>query len=125
MYDFGLVTSKMLNAWMRVIAGRLKSDYRFSPVVYNTYAYPNANQEQRDAIKEAAETVLICREGHADMTMAALYDPDKMPAELLAAHEALDAAVEDAYGIDFGGDEEKIVAHLFKLYAEKTGTEAK
>lgn len=87
MYDFGLVTSKMLNAWMRVIAGRLKSDYRFSPVVYNTFAYPNANQEQRDAIKEAAETVLICREGHADMTMAALYDPDKMPAELLAAHE--------------------------------------
>ena len=123
MYDFGLVTSKMLNAWMRVIAGRLKSDYRFSPVVYNTFAYPSANHEQRDAIKAAAEIVLACREGHSDMTMAALYDPDNMPADLLAAHEALDAAVEAAYGVNFGGDEEKIVAHLFKLYAEKTRME--
>ncbi|MCR5583540.1 MAG: hypothetical protein K6F70_08075 [Eggerthellaceae bacterium] len=33
---------------------------------------------------------------------------------------ALDAAAEAAYGVDFGGDEEKIVAHLFKLYTEKT-----
>lgn len=40
--------------------------------------------------------------------------------ELLDAHHALDAAIEAAYGVDFGGDEEKIVAHLFKLYAEKT-----
>ena len=52
-----------------------------------------------------------------------MYDPDKMPADLLAAHKARDAAVEAAYGVDFGGDEEKIVAHLFKLYAEKTADE--
>ena len=57
------------------------------------------------------------------MTLAELYDPDRMPADLLAAHQALDAAVESAYGVDFGGDEEKIVAHLFKLYAEKTSDE--
>ena len=57
------------------------------------------------------------------MTLAQLYDPDKMPVDLLAAHKALDAAVEAAYGVDFGGDEEKIVAHLFKLYAEKTANE--
>ena len=43
-----------------------------------------------------------------------------MPADLLAVHKANDAAVEAAYGVDFNGDEEKIVAHLFKLYAEKT-----
>lgn len=40
--------------------------------------------------------------------------------KLVEAHRALDAAVEAAYGVDFNGDEEKIVAHLFKLYAEKT-----
>ena len=44
-----------------------------------------------------------------------------MPDDLRAAHDALDAAVETAYGVDFHGDEETIVAHLFKLYAEKTG----
>ena len=46
-----------------------------------------------------------------------------MPSDLLAAHRALDKAVEEAYGVDFGGDEEKIVAHLFKLYAEATKDE--
>ena len=40
--------------------------------------------------------------------------------ELTEAHRKLDAAVEAAYGVDFQGDEEKIVAHLFKLYAELT-----
>ena len=111
----------MLNAWMRVIAGRLKSDYRFSPVVYNTLAYPDTPNEQRAAVEAAAENVLSARALYPDKTMAQLYDPDKMPDSLLAAHRALDAAVEAAYGVDFGGDEEKIVAHLFKLYAEKTG----
>lgn len=42
---------------------------------------------------------------------------------MLVAHKALDAAVEAAYGVDFVGDEEKIVAYLFKLYAEKTANE--
>lgn len=41
-----------------------------------------------------------------------------MPSDLLAAHRTLDNAVEEAYGVDFDGDEEKIVAHLFRLYAE-------
>ena len=45
----------------------------------------------------------------------------KMPTDLLAAHKKLDDAVEVAYGVTFNGDEEKIVAHLFKLYAEKAG----
>lgn len=44
-----------------------------------------------------------------------------MPTDLLAAHKALDKAVEAAYVVDFEGDEEKIVAHLFKLYAEAVG----
>lgn len=39
----------------------------------------------------------------------------------MAAHKALDAAVEAAYGVDFDGDEEKMVAHLFNLYAEEVG----
>ena len=60
------------------------------------------------------------REQHPDESLADLYDPDKMPEGLKNAHELLDAAVEAAYGVDFGGDEEKIVAHLFKLYAEMT-----
>ena len=75
---------------------------------------------QRQRIEACAQAVLDARDAHPGKSLADLYDPDKMPADLLAAHKALDAAVEAAYGVDFGGDEEKIVAHLFKLYAELT-----
>lgn len=55
-----------------------------------------------------------------DKHLAELYDPDKIPSDLLTAYETLDKAVEDACGVDFNGDEEKIVAHFFKLYASIT-----
>ncbi|MBP5620378.1 MAG: hypothetical protein J6X44_00020, partial [Thermoguttaceae bacterium] len=119
LYDFGLTTSQMHNAWMRLIAGRLESRYRYSPVVYNTFAYPNPTPEQRETIETLAQAVLDARANYPDKSLADLYDPDKTPPDLLAAHKALDKAVEAAYGVDFDGDEEKIVAHLFKLYAEK------
>ena len=83
-------------------------------------AYPEPTGEQRQTIEACAQAVLDARDNHPDDSLATLYDPDKMPADLLAAHKALDAAVEAAYGVDFDGDEEKIVAHLFKLYAEAT-----
>ena len=120
LYDFGLMNSQMHNAWMRVVAGRLKSDYRYSPVVYNTFAYPDPTPDQRATIEQCAQAVLDARANHPGKSLADLYDPDKTPGDLLSAHKALDRAVESAYGVDFGGDEEKIVAHLFKLYAEKT-----
>ncbi len=110
----------MHNAWMRSVAGRLKSDYRFSPVVYNVFVYPEPTPEQRAAIEACAQSVLDARNIYPDKSLADIYDPDHMPADLLAAHKALDKAVEAAYGVDFDGDEERIVAHLFKLYADKT-----
>ena len=69
-----------------------------------------------------AQAVLDARSLYKGSTLAQLYEPDDewMYPELFKAHRALDAAVEAAYGVDFNGDEEKIVAHLFKLYAEKT-----
>lgn len=140
LFDFGIVASSMFNAWMRAIAGRLKSDYRFSPVVYNTLVYPTPTPEQKYAVIECAQSVLSARSEHQDATLAQMYDgispmpdnPSKADMKkydqrkfdnLRDAHARLDVAVEAAYGVDFQGDEEKIVAHLFKLYAEKTGIE--
>ena len=121
-YQFGVMQSQFHNAWMRVVAGRLKSDYRYSAgVVYNNFVWPDPSDEQRMAIEANAQAVLDVRDVFSDKSLAYLYDPDKMPADLLAAHEALDAAVEAAYGVDFNGDEEKIVAHLFKLYSQMIG----
>ena len=121
LYVFGVLMSQTHNAWMRMTAGRLKSDYSYGNVItYNNLVWPEPTDEQREAIETCAQAVLDARDNHPDDSLATLYDPDKMPADLLAAHKALDAAVEAAYGVDFDGDEEKIVAHLFKLYAEKT-----
>lgn len=74
----------------------------------------------RKKVESCAQAVLDARNAHPDNSLADLYDPDKMPDDLRTAHDALDKAVEEAYGVDFNGDEEKIVAHLFKLYAEMT-----
>ena len=67
--------------------------------------------------------MLDARDAQEGATLADMYDPknETFFPELMAAHKALDTAVEAAYGVDFGGDEEKIVAHLFNLYAERVG----
>ena len=57
---------------------------------------------------------------HPNKTLVGLYDPDLMPEDLSSAHNALDSAVEEAYGVNFDGDEEKIVGHLFSLYEDLT-----
>ena len=122
---FGLLTSQMHQAWMRVVSGRLKSDYEYSPSVYNSFVFPNVTEEQKAAIEQGAQDVLDARALYPDATLADLYNPDNrfIYPELMAAHDRLDAAVEAAYGVDFKGDEERMVAHLFKLYAQAMGWE--
>lgn len=124
LYHFGVLQSHMHNAWMRTVAGRLKSDYRYSAgVVYNNFVWPDSTDEQRKHIEACAQAVLDARAAHPDATLADMYDPDNdfLFPDLMKAHAQLDAAVEAAYGVSFHGNEEKIVAHLFKLYAEKVG----
>lgn len=123
-YDFGILMSQFHNAWMRMVAGRLKSDYSYAnTIVYNNFVWPDPSDAARAEVERCASAVLDARATYEGSTLADIYDPDNdflYPA-LIKAHKALDAAVEAAYGVDFNGDEEKIVAHLFKLYAEKTG----
>ena len=122
LYVFGVLMSQFQNAWMRQVAGRLKSDYSYAnTIVYNNFVWPDASDAQRGEIERCAQAVLDARAAHPDATLADMYDPDNdfLFPDLMAAHRALDTAVEAAYGVDFGGDEERIVAHLFALYAEK------
>jgi hypothetical protein len=123
LYHFGILTSLFHNAWMRVVAGRLKSDYRYSAgVVYNNFIWPNPTDAQKAAIEELAQIILDTRSNYSDSTLAEMYDPDNdyLFSDLIAAHKALDKAVEQAYGVDFNGNEEKIVTFLFNLYSELT-----
>lgn len=121
LYHFGVMTSKAHNVWMRTVGARMKSDYRYSKdIVYNNFIWPNPTPEQKHNIEQLAQRILDIRDSYPSKSLASLYDPDKMPNDLLEAHKALDKAVEEAYGVDFNGDEEKIASHLFKLYAEAT-----
>lgn len=122
-YHFGVLISQFHNAWMRVVAGRLKSDYNYgNTTVYNTFIWPDSTPQQKRAIEEAAALVLEKRKAYAPATLAELYDPDNdfLYPELTRAHAQLDRAVEAAYGVDFAGDETKITAHLFTLYQAAT-----
>ena len=123
LYHFGVLTSSAHMAWMRVVAGRLKSDYRYSAaIVYNNFPWPDLcdSASLREKISQTAQAILDVRGKYPDSSLADLYDPLTMPPDLRAAHAANDRAVLAAYGLRPDTPELEIVAHLFKLYAEKT-----
>ena len=111
-------------AWMRVVCGRLKSDYRYSAnIVYNNFPWPNPTDEQKAKIEQTAQAILDARALYPDSSLADLYDELTMPVELRKAHQENDYAVMRAYGFDPKAMEDKeslLVAELFKRYQELT-----
>ena len=105
-------------AWMRVVCGRLKSDYRYSKdIVYNNFPWPKVTEAQRAKIEATAQAILDARRLYPDSSLADLYDDVTMPIELRKAHAANDIAVLEAYGLPKSTAEPAIVAHLFTLTA--------
>jgi hypothetical protein len=133
-YHFGVLTSTMHNSWVRYVAGRLESRYRYSAqIVYNNYPWPTTpTGKQTTDISACAQAVLDARAAEfardAATTLATLYDPDLMPPALVKAHRELDRAVDAAYAADakalgtkakWESDGER-VAFLFALYQRLT-----
>ena len=118
---FGILTSKLHMVWVKTVGGRLKTDYRYSAqLCYNTFPFPKISAEKKKEIEDAAEEVLLTRENYPDKTLADLYDPNKMPKDLLEAHKKLDDIVESCYpGYPFASDEARLEC-LFKLYENMT-----
>ncbi len=121
-YHFGVLSSTMHNAWMRYVAGRLKSDFRYSSsIVYNNFPWPDESSDpQREKIEAAAQAVLDARAQFPDATLADLYDPLTMPPVLVKAHQKLDTAVDAAYGKKTFKNDAERVAFLFDLYRKYT-----
>jgi hypothetical protein len=118
---FGVLHSTMHMAWVRAVCGRLESRYRYSAgIVYNNFPWPDSSDKQRAAIETAAQTVLDARAQFPNATLADLYDPLTMPPELLKAHQALDRAVDAAYGVKGFKSEAERVAFLFERYQALT-----
>lgn len=124
-YELGIMMSAMHNEWMRVVCGRLKSDFRYSAsVVYNCFPWPEVSADKKAKIEALAEEVLLIRADYPDKTLAQLYDPNLMPEPLLDAHKALDAAVDRLYRTKAFTDGSDRVSHLFALYDELIKREA-
>ena len=139
---FGVMTSAMHMAWMRAVGGRLESRYRYSAgIVYNNFPWPVIASEARQPINNnagllrhhvprndkhvviieaCAQAVLDARATHPNASLADLYDPLTMPANLLKAHNALDKAVDAAYGYKSAATDSARVAFLFERYQELT-----
>lgn len=118
LFDFGVLMSNVHNSWIRAIAGRIKSDYRYSAsVVYNTFPWCNPTVEQRKNIEKTAQSILDARALYPNSSLADLYDELTMPRELRKAHQENDKAVMEAYGFDWKKmTESDCVAELMKMY---------
>lgn len=116
---FAILTSRMHMAWVRTVAGRLKTDYRYSNTLcYNTFPFPTLTEAQKKALENSAMRIIEARENHYENTMAQLYDPEKMPDDLRAAHESNDLLVDSLYRKSgFDNDSERL-QELFRRYKE-------
>lgn len=121
LYEFGIMTSNVHNAWMRAVCGRLEMRYRYSAnIVYNNFPWCNPTDEQKKEIEKTAQAILDARAKHPDSSFADLYDETFMPSDLRKAHQANDRAVMAAYGFSTKMTESECVAELFKLYEKLT-----
>ncbi len=115
---FAILTSAMHMAWMRSIGGRLESRYRYSiGLVYNTFPMPPA--KDLAALASHAQAILDARANHPGATLADLYDPNLMPADLRRAHHANDRAVDRLYRRAAFASESDRVAHLLGMYEQQ------
>jgi hypothetical protein len=117
LFEFGVLSSFMHMSWTRQICGRMKSDFQYSiTIVYNNFPWPEPHDKQRENIEVAAHAMLDARAAHPQASLADLYDPLTMPANLLKAHQVLDKAVDAAYGYKGASTDAARVAFLFERY---------
>jgi hypothetical protein len=120
-YLYGLLQSVMHMSWTKCIGGRLKSDYSYSPSVYNNFPWPETPLDKNiKAVEIAAQLVLDVRAQFPDSSLAVLYDPNTMPPVLVKAHQILDKAVDLCYRPQPFPSEAKRIEFLFELYDKYT-----
>jgi len=124
LWHFSLAVSRIHLLWIATTCGQLETRYRYSNVLgWNTFPAPHLTEKQKDDLTRCAEDILLAREAHFPATIADLYDPENMPADLREAHERNDEVLERIYiGRRFRNDTERL-EKLFELYTKMTGTD--
>jgi hypothetical protein len=119
--DFSILVSKLHLIWIATVCGKLESRLRYSSILgWNTFPVPTLTETDKANLTRCAEYILLAREAHFPATIADLYDPDNMPANLREAHEQNDEVLEHIYiGRRFRNDTERL-EKLFELYTKMT-----
>jgi hypothetical protein len=125
MPDMAIYSSRMHLVWVATVCGKIKEDYRYSNSLgWNTFPVPTLTDQNKADLTRCAEDILLAREAHFPATIADLYDPDEMPADLREAHERNDDVLERIYiGRRFRNDTERL-EKLFELYTKMTAGRA-
>jgi hypothetical protein len=124
-WNFALIASRLHLVWIATVCGKLETRYRYSNTLgWNTFPVPPLTEKNKTDLTRCAEDILLAREHHFPATIADLYAPDNMPADLRAAHERNDEVLERIYiGRRFKNDTERL-EKLFDLYTKMTASAA-
>jgi len=123
LWNVAIFSSRLHLAWVATVCGALETRYRYSNTLgWNTFPVPTLTEQNKADLTRCAEDILLAREAHFPATIADLYDPEKMPANLREAHERNDETLERIYlGRRFKNDTERL-EKLFELYTKMTAS---
>lgn len=121
LWNMALIVSRLHWVWIGTVCVRMRTDFSYSNTLgWNTFPLPitGLTEKNKADLTRCAEDILLAREAHFPATIADLYDPDNMPADLRAAHERNDEVLERIYiGRRFRNDTERL-EKLFDLYTK-------
>ena len=122
LWNLSIITSRLHLVWIATVCGKMKTDYRYSNTLgWNTFPLSPLTTKNKADLTACAEEILLARERHFPATIADLYAPGKMPADLQRAHDRNDEVLERIYiGRRFKNDTERL-EKLFGLYTEMVG----
>lgn len=125
LWNFAIIASRLHWVWIGTVCVRLRTDFSYSNTLgWNTFPVPTLTEKNKADLTRCAEDILLARERHFPATIADLYDPEKMPDDLRAAHERNDEVLERIYiGRRFKNDTERL-EKLFDLYIKMTASAA-
>ena len=120
-YVFAIISSLMHMAWVSVVAGRLESRFMYSSTLcYNAFPFPEINKAQKKELENKTFKVLDEREKYPEMTLGELYDPQKMPKNLIHAHQEMDSSIDKCYRPEPFNHYDDRLEYLFNIYEKMT-----
>ncbi len=121
LWNMALIASRLHWVWIGTVCVRMRTDFSYSNTLgWNTFPVPTLTEQNKADLTRCAEEILLAREAHFPATIADLYNPETMPANLRAAHERNDETLERIYiGRRFKNDTERL-EKLFELYTKMT-----